>query len=70
MKADPPEPDNRQTPAPRSIHAPVKPGAQTSLPEAIQAETLFKGKPEILLSHNGEHYRLRITRNHKLILTK
>jgi hemin uptake protein HemP len=31
---------------------------------------LFQGNPEILISHNGEHYRLRIPRDGELILSK
>ena len=36
----------------------------------LKAETLFAGKREIAIEFNGEIYRLRITRNEKLILTK
>lgn len=39
-------------------------------PAVIKADFLFQGKQEIVISHNGAHYRLRITRNGKLILTK
>ncbi|OYY61266.1 MAG: hypothetical protein B7Y50_04685 [Hydrogenophilales bacterium 28-61-11] len=28
------------------------------------------GNKEVLINHNGEHYRLRITKNGKLIPTK
>ena len=31
---------------------------------------LFDGADEIVLLHNGAHYRLRVTRQDKLILTK
>tara|TARA_R110002020_G_scaffold2136_16_gene9813 strand:+ start:822 stop:1001 length:180 start_codon:yes stop_codon:yes gene_type:complete len=31
---------------------------------------LFDGADEIVVLHNGAHYRLRITRQDKLILTK
>lgn len=34
------------------------------------AATLFKNRREVAIEHNGEVYRLRITRNEKLILTK
>ena len=49
---------------------------QTSSPSilwlspVIPTDFLFQGNQEILISHNGEHYRLRITKNGKLILTK
>jgi hemin uptake protein HemP len=37
---------------------------------ALSADRLFQGSPEILIDHQGEIYRLRITKNGKLILTK
>ncbi|MBT9568954.1 MAG: hemin uptake protein HemP [Thiobacillus sp.] len=46
------------------------PGRKPTLPDIIPTDTLFQGNQEILISHNGEHYRLRITKNGKLILTK
>jgi len=67
MNSDQPKPDNQsmQTSASHST------GSQDpSETRAIQAHCLFHGNQEILISHNGEHYRLRITRNNKLILTK
>ncbi len=40
-------------------------------PVAISTETLFApGQREALILHGGEQYRLRLTRNGKLILTK
>ena len=33
-------------------------------------EDLFHGEREILIDHHGEQYRLSITKNDKLILTK
>jgi len=46
--------------------APPRPCA----PAEIPASTLFQGRQEIRIEHQGEQYRLRITRNGKLILTK
>lgn len=37
---------------------------------AISTEALFGSKREVLLSHEGTLYRLRITSKDKLILTK
>jgi hemin uptake protein HemP len=37
---------------------------------AIPSEWLFSKGDEVLISHHGEQYRLRRTRNGKLILTK
>jgi hemin uptake protein HemP len=36
----------------------------------IASETLFAGRNEIRVRHRGQEYRLRITRQGKLILTK
>jgi hemin uptake protein HemP len=36
----------------------------------IETETLFAGRSEIRVLHRGQEYRLRITRQGKLILTK
>ena len=39
-------------------------------PAVLEAETLFGGSREIVIVHAGQRYRLRITQNGKLILTK
>ena len=39
-------------------------------PVVIPAEQLFGDKREVWIDHNGERYRLRITRRGKLILQK
>lgn len=45
-------------------------------PESLSAQAdlstqqLFQGRQEIVIDHKGEGYRLRITKNDKLILTK
>lgn len=49
---------------------PVAPVERPCPPDSIPANLLFKDRPEVLIAHNGETYRLRITRNGKLILTK
>ena len=36
----------------------------------IRSDVLFMRSDEIMIAHMGEHYRLRRTRNGKLILTK
>lgn len=41
-----------------------------SLPDTVSTELLFGGAKEIAIRHQGHTYRLRITRNDKLILTK
>lgn len=39
-------------------------------PHRIRSEELFQGQIEVLISHGTETYRLRRTRNGKLILQK
>lgn len=39
-------------------------------PREISSEELFAGDAEIVILHHGTPYRLRITRQDKLILTK
>lgn len=41
-----------------------------STPRSIPAEELFQGATEVIVWHAGIPYRLRVTRNDKLILTK
>ena len=44
--------------------------AKQAPPPEIEARTLFNGQREVNILFRGEIYRLRITRNEKLILTK
>lgn len=71
MKPDRHEPalDTLQTPV-RGASSAVAPEQRTWPSGVIPTAFLFQGRPEILISHKGEQYRLRITRNDKLILTK
>ena len=49
----------------------VKPPGLAPLPvPVIDAERLFAGGNEVRLVHRGQEYRLSITRQGKLILTK
>lgn len=36
----------------------------------LEGNVLFAGQKELIILHNEEEYRLRITGNNKLILTK
>jgi len=47
-------------------------GELDSCPETrrFTTESIFDGRTEILIVHKGKEYRLRITKNDKLILTK
>lgn len=42
----------------------------TIINNRLKSEDLFQDGNEIKISHGGEDYTLRITANHKLILTK
>jgi len=42
----------------------------TILPAQVESGVLLRGMREVLIRHGGEVYRLRHTRNDKLILTK
>jgi hemin uptake protein HemP len=46
------------------------PEAQLSAPGKLDSAQLFAGHRELIIVHRGEEYRLRITRQEKLILTK
>jgi hemin uptake protein HemP len=46
--------------------APLSP---TSAPAKLASQTLFGKHRELVITHNGREYRLRITQNGKLILT-
>jgi hemin uptake protein HemP len=44
--------------------------AGASTPRRLQVSALLAGAREVILEHDGQDYRLRITANGKLILTK
>jgi hemin uptake protein HemP len=46
------------------------PGECQDSPRVVSTQELFQGKHEICIDHEGERYRLRITRRNKLILQK
>lgn len=59
---EPLPPDSSPNPLPRSPAPPAS--------SVIRSEALLGGQKEILIEHAGEMYRLRLTRNGKLILQK
>lgn len=69
MPTDPPRTDRPIHP-PAAFRLPVEPGQQTCSVGTFPADDLFQGRQEVLIAHQGETYRLRITKNSKLILTK
>jgi len=40
-----------------------------SVPVKVPSATLLGARKEIVITHNGREYRLRVTQNGKLILT-
>ena len=57
-------------------HEPVSAPAMAAAPvrastlKRIDSERLLAGGRELVIAHAGQEYRLRLTRNDKLILTK
>jgi len=58
-------------------NAPASDGALSTQPNAeprsdqrIDSSRLLAGQRELVIDHAGQQYRLRLTRNDKLILTK
>jgi hemin uptake protein HemP len=45
-------------------------GQRNARPKTVSSEDLFQGAKVLLIAHGGEVYRLRLTRNGKLILHK
>lgn len=46
------------------------PDQPASAPRIVASRDLMAGQDEVVIDHNGVQYRLRITRQDKLILTK
>lgn len=46
------------------------PGASSARTAEVDSTRLLQGQREVVIRHGGEVYRLRHTRNDKLILTK
>jgi hemin uptake protein HemP len=68
MRADPPLSGS----APRDSAPPgtLSNAPESAVPIVVRSEALLRGQREILIVHSDDVYRLRITRNGKLILTK
>ena len=69
MPTDPTRTD-RPAPASATSRLAVVPGQPSCPLGTLRADLLFQGSQEILIDHKGGTYRLRITKNGKLILTK
>jgi len=61
----------RETLDPAGVHSPGRAeSAQRKGIRCIDSRRLLGGGRELVIEHAGEEYRLRLTRNDKLILTK
>ncbi len=49
---------------------PVAPRAGAGASRCFRSDDLFGASREVLIEHEGGHYRLRLTQANKLILTK
>jgi hemin uptake protein HemP len=62
-------------PGPESppANVPVRPGAcptAASLTRSVSSNDLFGGAKTVVIEHAGEHYRLIVTKNNRLLLQK
>lgn len=68
--------DPLSNPAPRDVvaPAPIDSAPADSPPKqplrTIPSTELLQGQREVVIVHQGEHYRLRLTRNDRLVLYK
>lgn len=57
-----------------ALHAPQRSSVVATAPATptpeVDSDRLLQGRREVLIRHGNEYYRLRHTRNDKLILTK
>ncbi len=62
----------REHQLPRNTQRPVacQPVVQRQPVETVSLQSILKGAREAIIDFDGAAYRLRITRNHRLILTK
>ena len=59
-------------PQPYALHASSTGAAERPTPSKprLRSEDLFCSGSELIIEHRGEEYRLKLTRNDKLILNK
>lgn len=53
-----------------SAFAPLAASPQGGSKPRLKSEDLFRSGSELIIEHRGEEYRLKLTRNDKLILNK
>ncbi len=54
----------------RRPFAPLDSTAAKPIKPRLRSEDLFRNGAELIIEHRGEEYRLKLTRNDKLILNK
>ncbi|OGS91260.1 MAG: hypothetical protein A2Z95_02040 [Gallionellales bacterium GWA2_60_18] len=63
-----------QTPDPKTPHPAAAPASpcmgSAAARRTLDSRTLFAGTDEVVITHGAETYRLRLTRQNRLILTK
>ena len=47
----------------------TKPAQPASMPPKVPSQVLLGARKELVITHNGREYRLRVTQSGKLILT-
>jgi len=47
----------------------TKPAHPAPVPPKVPSQVLLGARKELVITHNGREYRLRVTQNGKLILT-
>ena len=52
------------------ISNPERPPAEPPARKSVTSAELLKGERQVLILHAGQEYRLQVTKNGKLILTK
>lgn len=55
---------------PTSLHVPHSSQSPLQSLPRLRSEDLFRQGHELIIEHQGQEYRLRLTRNDKLILNK
>ena len=48
---------------------PANPAPASPAPAKVPSQALLGARKELVITHNGREYRLRVTQNGKLILT-
>ena len=62
--------DAQSSPTPQRSAASAAAASSPAVPRQVKSAALFEGAQELRIDHHGQEYRLRQTRNGKLILTK